>query len=230
MQKICTDRNNALTLKYKALSMTDKNEHLDTLHDIKEMMERSSRFISLSGLSGIAAGACALAASIYTWRMMISLKAQGYDYRQMAFETGTELRTQLIRIGCITFMAALAGAFTFTYLRSQSTHVPVWGTAARRLLWNTMIPLVVGAFVVIRLLQAGLGGLIAPTCLLFYGLALINGSKYTLTEIRWLGYCEILLGIINLWMIGYGLILWSIGFGVLHILYGIIMWWKYEKP
>src|SRR5881398_1011059 len=35
-------------------------QHLDTLKDIKRMMERSSRFISLSGLSGIAAGVCAL--------------------------------------------------------------------------------------------------------------------------------------------------------------------------
>jgi len=209
--------------------MTEKNEHLNTLHDIKQMMERSSRFISLSGLSGIAAGACALAASVYTWRLLASLKDSGNDYRQLAFETGSELRGQLFIVGGVTFIAALTGAFIFTYLRSEKTGVPVWGTVAKRLLWNTAIPLLVGGFVVIRLLQEGLAGLIAPTCLLFYGLALINGSKYTLTEVRWLGYCELVLGIVNLWMIGYGLILWALGFGVLHIIYGAIMWWKYEK-
>ena len=209
--------------------MTDKNEHLDALHDIKQMMERSSRFISLSGLSGIAAGACALAASVYTWRLFVSLKGKGYDYLQMAFQTGGELQSQLLIIGGVTFISALVGAFIFTYLRSEKTGVPIWGTTAKRLLWNTAIPMIVGGFVAFRLLQLGLAGLVAPTCLLFYGLALINGSKYTLTEIRWLGYCEIILGIVNLWMIGYGLILWSLGFGVLHIVYGAIMWWKYEK-
>jgi hypothetical protein len=71
--------------------------------------------------------------------------------------------------------------------------------------------------------------LIAPTCLLFYGLALINASRYTLGEIRYLGCCELILGIISLWVPGYGLIFWAAGFGVLHIIYGIIMWWKYER-
>lgn len=105
----------------------------------------------------------------------------------------------------------------------------MWSATSRRLVWNTMIPLIIGGFVVLRLLNLGLAGLVAPSCLLFYGLALINGSKYTLTEIRWLGFSELILGIINLWMIGYGLILWAIGFGVLHIVYGVMMWWKYEK-
>jgi hypothetical protein len=209
--------------------MMEKNEHLDSLRDIKQMMERSSRFISLSGLSGIAAGACALAASAYTWQLMASRRALGEDYRQVAYNTGSELKQELLLIGAITFFAALIMAFVFTYLRSQKTGVPVWGTTAKRLLWNTAIPLLVGGIVVIRLVQEGLAGLIAPACLLFYGLALINGSKYTLHEVRWLGYSQLILGIINLWMIGYGLILWTLGFGVLHIIYGAVMWWKYEK-
>lgn len=208
----------------------EKNEHLDSLRDIKQMMERSSRFISLSGLSGIAAGACALAASAYTWRLMAPQRALGEDYVQVAFNTGSELKQELLLIGAITFLAALIVAFVFTYLRSQKTGVPVWGTTAKRLLWNTAIPLLVGGIVVIRLVQEGMAGLIAPACLLFYGLALINGSKYTLHEVRWLGYCQLVLGIINLWMIGYGLVLWTLGFGVLHIIYGAVMWWKYEKP
>jgi hypothetical protein len=216
-------------LNFKVLFMMEKNEHLDSLRDIKQMMERSSRFISLSGLSGIAAGACALAASAYTWQLMASRRALGEDYRQVAYNTGSELKQELLLIGAITFFAALIMAFVFTYLRSQKTGVPVWGTTAKRLLWNTAIPLLVGGIVVIRLVQEGLAGLIAPACLLFYGLALINGSKYTLHEVRWLGYSQLILGIINLWMIGYGLILWTLGFGVLHIIYGAVMWWKYEK-
>ncbi len=209
--------------------MNANKEHLSALQDIREMMEKSSRFISLSGLSGMAAGCCALAASAYTWQWMVALKRDGYNYRQMAYQTGSEMQKELLLVGAITFLAALTTAFLFTYFRSQKTGVPIWGTSAKRLLWNTAIPLLVGGFVVLRLLQEGLAGLIAPTCLLFYGLALINGSKYTVTEIRWLGYSEIILGLLNLWLIGYGLLLWTVGFGALHILYGAMMWWKYER-
>jgi hypothetical protein len=209
--------------------MPETNQHLDALHDIRQMMERSSRFISLSGLSGIAAGACALTASVYTWRLLDLDKETGGYYRQLTIDTGSSLRTELLWVGAVTFAAALLLAFLFTYLRSRKTGVPIWGTTARRLLWNTAIPLVTGGIVVIKLLEYGLVGLIAPCCLLFYGLALVSGSKYTLQEIRWLGYGQLLLGTLNLWMIGCGLVFWAIGFGVLHIVYGILMWWKYER-
>jgi hypothetical protein len=216
-------------LYLKVLSMQEKNVHLDTLQDIKHMMERSSRFISLSGLSGIGAGICALGGASFTLRMISSEKDRGMDYRHLAFETGSDIQRGLLLIGAFTFAAALLVAFTFTYMRSVKTGNSIWSTTSRRLLWNTLIPLAVGGIVTIRFIQWGYGGLVAPTCLLFYGLALINGSKYTVSEIRWLGFSQLILGIINLWMIGYGLLLWAFGFGVLHIIYGAMMWWKYEK-
>ncbi|HZX58928.1 MAG TPA: hypothetical protein VFE54_09385 [Mucilaginibacter sp.] len=210
--------------------MEEKNLHLDTLHDIKQMMERSSRFISLSGLSGIGAGICALGGAFFTYRMIAAEKAKGMDYKRIIeFETGNDISQRLLLIGAVTFCAAFMVAFAFTYMRSVKTGASVWSTTSRRLLWNTLIPLVIGGIVTIRLIQWGLGGLIAPTCLLFYGLALINGSKYTLSEIRWLGFSQLALGVINLWMTGYGLMFWAFGFGVLHIIYGAVMWWKYEK-
>ncbi|MEO8172750.1 MAG: hypothetical protein ABI581_06690 [Sediminibacterium sp.] len=209
--------------------MQEKNVHLDTLQDIKQMMERSSRFISLSGLSGIGAGICALGGAFFTLRMLASEKDRGANYRQLAFETGSDVQTNLLQIGAVTFVAALMVAFTFTYMRSVKTGNSIWSTTSRRLLWNTLIPLSVGGIVAIRFIQLGYGGLVAPTCLLFYGLALINGSKYTVSEIRWLGFSELILGIISLWMIGYGLLFWAFGFGILHIIYGAMMWWKYER-
>ena len=94
---------------------------------------------------------------------------------------------------------------------------------------NTAIPLVTGGCFVLAMIQYGDWYLIAPACLVFYGLALVNGSKYTLSEIRYLGFLEILLGLINTQFIGDGLYFWALGFGVLHIIYGFFMWWKYER-
>lgn len=209
--------------------METEQSPIASIHNIRQMMERSSRFISLSGLSGIGAGICALLGAAYAWQLKSRLEETGVDYHALAFDTGSSFQQQLLTAGVCTFVAALCVAVFFTYLRSKKTGVAIWGTTARRLLWNTSIPLAIGGIVVYRLLDLGLGGLVAPSCLLFYGLALINGSKYTVGEIRWLGYCQLVLGIINLWMIGHGLILWAIGFGVLHIVYGIAMWLKYER-
>lgn len=105
----------------------------------------------------------------------------------------------------------------------------MWGAATIRLFWNTVIPLTVGAIFIIRLMQLGEYQLVAPGCLIFYGLALVNASKYTLGEIRYLGFGQLALGIMNLWSIGFGLYFWAMGFGILHIIYGIVMWYKYER-
>ena len=105
----------------------------------------------------------------------------------------------------------------------------IWGNAARRLLWNTLLPMVAGGFFLWRMIELKQYEFIAPGSLIFYGVALVNGSKYTMGEVRYLGYGEIVLGIVNLWFFHYGLIFWVLGFGVLHIIYGASMWWKYDR-
>lgn len=206
--------------------MSTSVQPLETLHDIKRMMERSSRFISLSGWSGIAAGICALVGAA-TARQRIE-----YYYQVQYGRIGgalPELKYDLILIGFLTFTAALILAFFFTFLRSKKDGVAIWGPAARRLMWNTFLPLGVGGLIIWRLIEMSRYDLVAPSCLLFYGLALVNGSKYTMGEVRWLGYGEIVVGIINLWNPEHSIILWALGFGVLHIIYGFAMWWKHER-
>jgi hypothetical protein len=100
---------------------------------------------------------------------------------------------------------------------------------ARKLMWNVLIPLISGGLFILALYQRSDWNFIAPACLVFYGLALVNGSKYTLSEIRYLGYLEIILGLLNTQFVGYGLYFWAVGFGVLHIFYGVIMWFRYER-
>lgn len=208
----------------KYFYMNDQHQGLADIQDIKRIMERSSRFISLSGWSGIAAGICALGGAYAATKLIGSHSSYITSRSDYAY-----LETSLVLAAAITFIAALISAFVFTYIRSRKEGVPVWGKSALRLMFNTAIPLAAGAFVVFRMLEMKEYGLLAPSCLIFYGLALINGSKYTLGEVRYLGYCQVVLGIINLWMPGNGLLFWALGFGVLHIIYGMVMWWKYER-
>ena len=214
--------------------MDEQKQSLETLQDIKRMMERSSRFISLSGLSGISAGICALIGAWFSVDYVYGRKDYIIDQDAAIAQVAANdysiiFNITLFWIAAITFAAALISAFIFTWLKSKKEGIPLWGNTAKRLLINVSIPLIAGGIFLFKLIHFGTFGLVAPGCLIFYGLALINASKYTLGEIRYLGYCQLLLGIINLWYEGLGLYFWAAGFGVLHILYGIYMWWKYER-
>ncbi|UEG51180.1 hypothetical protein LK994_06790 [Ferruginibacter lapsinanis] len=209
--------------------MSEQQQTLEELQHIKTMMERSSRFISLSGLSGISAGICALIGAWFAGRKINCWLNGDCGLNRLMRESDLQLLNDLIWIALITFAAALISAFFFTYLRSRKNNTPMWGAATIRLFWNTAIPIAVGGLFLIRLMQLGEFELVAPGCLIFYGLALVNASKYTLGEVRYLGYGQLVLGILNLWLIGYGLYFWAIGFGILHIFYGIVMWYKYER-
>jgi hypothetical protein len=217
-----------------AFIMNEQQQTLEELQHIKKMMERSSRFISLSGISGIAAGVCALVGAWFA-NGVITDNGGPAGYRAVVIRTIESETLQefmghkLFQIAVCTFCAALFFAFLFTYLRSKKNNIPLWGSTAKRLLINVAVPMLAGGIYLFKQMQFGNYGLIAPGCLIFYGLALVNASKYTLGEVRYLGYCQILLGIINCWFVGYGLYFWAVGFGVLHILYGIIMWYKYER-
>ena len=218
------------TLYNKVLFMSGQNQHLDSINDIRQLMHRSSRFISLSGLSGIAAGVCALVAAWFAGR---EISAYGYtsgggeEYGHRISKASLEYR--LIGIAVITFVLAFLLAFFFTWLRSRKTGVPLWGFVARKLMINVAVPMLAGGLLIWRMIEGGVYVFVAPACLLFYGLALINASKFTFTDIRYLGYAQLVLGAINLWVLGYGLYFWAIGFGLLHIIYGFIMWWKNER-
>ncbi len=218
--------------------MSSQNQTLETIQDIRNMMDRSSRFISLSGLSGIAAGLCALTGAWFAYDLIESSDGSGVRKSGLIRDGYSSdgvgmlrsfMGSRLFTIAVLTLISAIVLAVFFTYIRSKRQGVPVWGGTAKRLIWNIAVPLTAGGLFLLKLIEAGVYGLIAPGCLIFYGIALINGAKYTFGEIRFLGYAITGLGVINCWFQGYGLYVWAAGFGLLHIVYGIVMWNKYER-
>lgn len=209
--------------------MSGQNQHLDALQDIRKMMQRSSRFISLSGLSGIAAGIWALIGA-YLAHDWISDYYQQYNHTGYFTDSSFhELKMKLFLLAMGVLALALVSAFYFTRRRTVRNKIPMWDHSMKLLIINLLIPLVAGGLFILAMLQQSDWHFIAPACLVFYGLALVNGSKYTLTDIRYLGYLEIILGLVNTQFPRSGLYFWAIGFGVLHIVYGFAMWWKYER-
>ena len=207
-------------------SQTPTEQSLETLQDIKRMMERSSRFISLSGLSGVSAGICALIGAWIAHGWILAAYQQPPSFDAPLRET---LLTRMIVLALGVLVAALATSTFFTWRKARRSQLPIWDHASKRLAVNMAIPLAAGGFFVFGLLDHSGWPYVAPSCLVFYGLALVNASKYTLTDIRYLGILEIVLGCVNMYYPHQGLYFWAAGFGALHIVYGLIMWWKYER-
>jgi len=202
------------------------NNAAQDLKHIKELMERSSRFISLSGLSGVFAGVYALMGAFFANQY---IKSNGYTRGTTNDFEWADFHWHLVGIASLVLLASLTTAVYFTTKNARKKGQRIWDVHAKRLLINLAIPLFAGGVFVLLLLANGTGYLVAPAMLLFYGLALVNGSNFTLRDIRYLGLSEIALGLLATYFWGHGLLFWTLGFGVLHIVYGGLMYWKYER-
>lgn len=212
--------------------MDQQQEQLEAIKDIRSMMERSSRFLSLSGLAGIVVGLIAIAGVMVAYTFLgIQINEPGY-YNLIVDQNGVInsnvyqfLFTELI----LLLVIALATAIYLAMRNAKAKALPVWDATAKRLLINMAIPLGAGAAYCGILLYHGQIALIAPATIIFYGLSILNASKYTIHDIRSLGVLEIALGLIASVYVDYGLLFWAFGFGVLHIVYGLYIYFKYEK-
>lgn len=220
----CQFKINNNFVSQSTLIMNQKQQ--EDLAHIRSMMERSSRFISLSGLSGVFAGLSALIGGLYVYQLF---KANGLEYFDGYHKLySVNLVSELIWIALIILVSALTFGIFFTIRKSRKYDLPIWTSATKKMLLNLAIPLVAGGIFCLALLYHEIYVLIAPATLIFYGLALVNAEKYTFSDVKYLGYCELVLGFISLFCLGYGLIFWIIGFGILHILYGLVMFKKYK--
>lgn len=207
---------------------TNPNEDLQA---IREIMERSSKFLSLSGLSGIFAGVCALVGAAIAWFIILDSGHVQYDeyMRSLGGSSTSDIRLYLALDALLVLGFAVLGAVYFSQRKARKAGQQFWTNLTRRLLFHLMIPLVSGGIFILILMFRNNLELVAPVMLIFYGLSLVNGGKFTFGEIHYLGLTEIVLGILAGVFINYGLLLWTIGFGLMHIVYGTVMFFRYER-
>lgn len=193
---------------------------------IRSLMERSVKFLSLSGLSGILSGIYATSGAIVAY-FLIYYPRSPFQYRIESIQQ-TESILQLIIVAVVVLAASLATGYWLSNRKAKRSNMEIWTPTSKRLFLNLAIPLVTGGLFIIILLAHGHFGVAAPASLIFYGLALINASDNLFDEVRYLGYSEVGVGLICAALPGYGLLFWFVGFGLLHIIYGALMHKKYD--
>jgi uncharacterized membrane protein YgdD (TMEM256/DUF423 family) len=208
-------------LYFKVLFMEAK-DYLKDIQDIKSMMAQSSQFISLSGLSGILAGIYALVGAYFAYNIIENDRSYYITLESTTFKL-------IMAIALLVLLLSIVTAYLLTIRKAKKMGEKVWNSTSKRLIINFCIPLLTGGIFTLLLLKNGYYGLIAPITLIFYGMACVNASKYTLRDVRYLGITQIILGLIATEFSGYGLYFWVLGFGICHILYGSIMHYKYDR-
>jgi hypothetical protein len=211
--------------------MKSQQELQDDLVSIRTIMEKSSKFLSLSGLSGILAGVYALAGSIVAYFLAVSMRVPNYSAGSElhVVRKAPDLLWQLIVIGITVLVASIATGIILSGRKARKQGGTMWNAPTYRVIVNLAIPLAAGGIVIITQIVYGNYEFVAPGCLVFYGLALIAASPNLYEEVRYLGYSEIILGLICGLLPGFGLFFWAAGFGIFHIFYGALMFRKYDQ-
>lgn len=197
-------------------------DHSRDLSEIRSMMERSSKFVWISGWAGIIAGFFGLT-GVYIAYMVFDFNPDAIDYRP------PRGMGDLIFLGLTVWVLAAVSATLLSYNQAKHSRERFWNATSRRLLYDMAIPFFTGGILILVLVAKDRVGLIAPLSLIFYGLALYNAGRYTVDEVRLMGIVQIILGLTATWFVQYGLLAWALGFGVVHIIYGIYIHFKYKK-
>jgi len=210
--------------------MKSDTKSIEDIKAIRKIMEESSRFLSLSGLSGVFAGLTAIAGALVAYFFILDNGSIHYDeyFRSLSAKETLVLRWQLMADAFLVLVLSVLFAFYFSIKKAKRDGKNIWTPISKRLLINLLIPLATGGFFIIVLLLHNHIQLIVPGFLIFYGLALVNAGKFTFSEIFYLGILEIITGLVSAFVPGWGLIFWIFGFGILHIIYGLSMYRKYE--
>lgn len=208
--------------------MKKQQDYIQDIADVRSMMERSSKFLSLSGLAGVLAGMYALAGA-YIAYFIVHFRPVDMLYERSAIGLTAVNMTQLLGTAMLVLLLAVGSAIFLSYRKSRKSREKFWNSSARQLLSSMMVPLVTGGLVMLILFDKGLLGWLAPISMVFYGLSLYTAGKFTYGEVKSLGLLQILLGLLGCFWVEFGILLWAIGFGLLHIIYGIYIHYRHER-
>ena len=208
--------------------MNEEKDYIRDIAEIRSLMERSSKFLSLAGWAGVMAGLYALAGAFIAYKVL-AFNPDDIDYSLTSAGGVSSITLKVIGLALAILTLSIGTAIFLSHRKAVKRSEKLWNITTKRLLFQMAVPLIAGGLLCLILIDKGLIGLLAPVSLLFYGLALYNASLFTYKEVKSLGLIQIGLGLFSAYFVGYGLTCWALGFGVFHIIYGIYMHYRYER-
>ncbi|MBO6523037.1 MAG: hypothetical protein JJ971_04365 [Balneolaceae bacterium] len=208
--------------------MKEQQDYIQDLAEIRSMMERSSKFLSLSGLSGVLAGMYACAGA-YIAYFYFNFRPDGFEYAINRTGDTVAGLPPVLGLAILVLILSVGTALVLSSGKAKQKGENIWNIASRKMLASVSVPLLTGGVFVLLLLASGYSGLAAPATLIFYGLALTATSVFTFEDVKYLGWIQIVLGLAAIVFISYSILLWAIGFGIFHIGYGLFIHLKYER-
>ncbi len=208
--------------------MKDKDLQSEISH-IRSLMERSTKFTPLSGLSGIMAGVYAFLGATVVWSLIKDHAMVPVFHSTRSFDLSDKLILQIYIIAATVLLLSVSTAIWLTLRKIEKRGESTRNAGRKELLGRMAVPLVTGGLLLNIFFFRGELFFIAPISLIFYGLALVSGSYYTISLVKYLGYSEIILGLAAALFPASGPYCWITGFGLLHIVYGSIIYYKYER-
>lgn len=203
----------------------ENKDAIQDLESIRTMMERSSRFQTINGWGVTAVGLIALVAAL----VANGLFYEGSDSWFSTLYGNTDYlwshKTQIAIIGALILVAVCGGIVFFSslWMAKRKKISVTLDPNMRRTMFNFAVPLLAGAILCTALLVQGHYGLTSSIMLIFYGLALINCHHFSHRLLGVLGYLELALGLADCFVVTHALLFWALGFGVLHVVFGLLL-------
>jgi len=190
---------------------------MDNLRYIREAMERSSSFTAVPGWGGVLIGATALiAAALAEWMESIDRLAGLRGGRGWMLVWGWELPLALM-IGGVAMKR-----------KARAANVKLLTGPGRKFVLSLAPPLVAGALISVALVRIGSFDVLPGVWLLLYGVGVVAGGAFSVRVVPVMGMFFMGLGTLTLFAPpAFGRLMMAVGFGVVHIVFGLIIARRY---
>lgn len=181
----------------------------ENLRVIRDAMERAGSFTSIPGWGGFIIGLTALGAA--------------YVGAGRVTEPRAWLNIWLIEAG----VASVIGAVTI-WLKWRRAATPFMSGAAKRFFISYFAPMIAGAILTATIAHRGAFDVLPSLWLLLYGTAFVSSGAFSIRVIPVMGLCYMALGVFAAMVrLPVGNIILGAGFGLLHVVFGLIIARRY---
>ena len=177
---------------------------IDNLRFIRETMERSTHFTAVPGYGGVFMGLTAIAATVVA--------------------NGQPPVKDWLTVWIVEAILAFAIGLFATWQKSKIAKIPLNSAPAKKFAMSFLPPLICAIIITFGLWRLGHSEAMIPVWLLLYGAAVVCGGAFSVRVVPVMGWCFVALGTIAFLLPnGYGNLVMGFGFGVLHIIFGLII-------